>query len=243
MTKQATNRLIVALDVPSAAAAHKLVTQIAPATNFFKIGKQLFTAEGPQFVRELTHAGHEIFLDLKYHDIPNTVAMAVSEASKLGAAMLNVHASGGSKMLRAAADATKNSPNPPLVLAVTVLTSLNQADLNEIGVSGTPLEQVLRLATLAQRSGCDGVVASPAEASAIRREVGSDFVIVTPGVRPTGSASNDQSRVTTPAEAIAAGADYIVVGRPITAANDPAAAARSIVENISGVHKEYAVKR
>ncbi|HEV2021650.1 MAG TPA: orotidine-5'-phosphate decarboxylase [Terriglobales bacterium] len=229
----ARDRLIVALDVPTAAEAQRIVAAFGESVSSYKVGKQLFTAAGPAVVRDLSGAGRKVFLDLKYHDIPSTVAAAVRAASELGVAMLTVHASGGSKMLKAAVEAAGAATRPPLVLAVTVLTSFGDADLKEIGVAAQTLEQALRLASLAQKAGCGGVVASAQEARAIRQEMGAGFAIVTPGVRPAGGAKDDQTRVATPAEAIAAGADYIVVGRPITGAKDPAAAARAILEEIS----------
>ncbi len=229
----ARDRLIVALDVPSAAEAQRIVAALGESVSSYKVGKQLFTAAGPSVVRELTGAGRKVFLDLKYHDIPSTVAAAVRAASELEVSMLTVHASGGSKMLKAAMEAAGAAKHPPLVLAVTVLTSFEDADLKEIGVAAQTLEQALRLASLAQRAGCGGVVASAQEAKAIRQELGAGFAIVTPGVRAAGGTKNDQARVATPAEAIAAGADYIVVGRPITGAKDPSAAARAILEEIS----------
>ena len=229
----ARDRLIVALDVPNSAEAQRLVAALGDSVSFYKVGKQLFTAAGPALVRELVGSGKKVFLDLKFHDIPNTVAAAVRSASELGVAMLNVHASGGSKMMQAAAEAAAAAKQPPLVLAVTVLTSLGDADLRELGVMGTAREQVLRLASLARRAGCGGVVASAREAQALRQEMGTSFTIVALGVRPAGASKDDQSRVATPAEAIAAGADYIGVGRPITGAKDPAAAARAILEEIS----------
>ena len=221
-------RLIVALDVSSSAAARKIVAAVGDSAHAYKVGMQLYTAEGPAIVRELVGSGRKVFLDLKYHDIPNTVGSAVREAAQLGVSMLNVHASGGGKMLRAAVEAAQGNPNL-LVLAVTVLTSLDDADLNMLGVRGGTLDQVLRLAALALSNGCQGVVASAQEASALREEFGRDFTIVTPGVRPAGSGADDQARIVTPAEAIAAGASYIVVGRPITEATDPAAEARAIL--------------
>lgn len=228
-------RLIVALDVASAAEAQRIVQAVGEAASTYKVGKQLFTAEGPQVVRDLVAAGRKVFLDLKFHDIPNTVAAAVQSAAALGVSMLTVHASGGSKMLRAAAEAARAAKDPPLVLAVTVLTSLSDGDMQEIGVSGRAVDQVLRLAALAQTAGCGGVVASPHEVKALRQALGTGFAIVTPGVRPAGTQAGDQVRVATPAEAIRAGASHIVVGRPITAAPDPAAVARAIVEEISAV--------
>jgi len=226
------DRLIVALDVPHSAQALVLVRVLGNSISTFKIGKQLFTAEGPALVRELVAAGKKVFLDLKFHDIPATAAGAVGSASELGVSMLTVHASGGTKMMRAAVEAARQARQPPLVLAVTVLTSLNDEDLRETGVQGRMPDQVLRLAALARAAGCDGIVASPQEVRELRRQLGGGFAIVTPGVRPAGAAANDQERMATPAEAIAAGATHIVVGRPITAANDPVAAARAILAEI-----------
>ena len=223
------DRLIVALDVPGATQARQIVQSLGDAVTTYKVGKQLFTAEGPLLVRELVSSGRKVFLDLKYHDIPNTVAAAVKAAAELGVTMLNVHASGGSKMLRAAVEAAAQSPNRPLLLAVTVLTSLSDADMPEIGVSGNVLNQVLRLGALARNAGCGGLVASAQEARELRRELGEGFAIVTPGVRPAGAAVGDQSRVVTPADAIAAGATHVVVGRPILDAADRAKAAQDIV--------------
>jgi orotidine-5'-phosphate decarboxylase len=223
------DRLIVALDVSSAAQARQIVQSIGEAANTYKIGKQLFTAEGPQIVRDLVASGRKVFLDLKFHDIPNTVASAVREAAKLNVSMLTVHASGGSKMLKAAAEAGAQSAAKPMVLAVTVLTSLSDADLSELGFKGDVITQVIMLGSLARKAGCGGLVASAREASELRRELGSNFAIVTPGVRPAGTAVGDQVRVLTPAEAIAAGATYLVVGRPILEASDPPKAAEGIV--------------
>jgi orotidine-5'-phosphate decarboxylase len=226
-------RLIVALDVSSSAAARKIVAAVGDSAHAYKVGMQLYMAEEPAIVRELVGSGHKVFLDLKYHDIPNTVAAAVREAAQLGVSMLTVHACGGGKMLRAAAEAAQRANPNLLVLAVTVLTSLDDADLNMLGIRGGTLDQVLRLTALALSNGCQGVVASAQEASALRQEFGRDFTIVTPGVRPAGSGADDQARVVTPAEAIAAGASYIVVGRPITEATDPAAEARAILGQIA----------
>ncbi len=222
------HQLIVALDVPTAADARKVVVAVGDAAVFYKVGKQLFTAEGPQVVRELTAAGKKVFLDLKYHDIPTSVAGAVGEAAKLAADMVTVHASGGGKMLRAAVEAAKARPGMA-VLAVTVLTSFDDDDLDKIGVRGHVLDQVMRLAAIALTDGCQGLVASAREARQLRAEFGNEFLLVTPGVRPTGAAAGDQTRVVTPAEAFAAGASHIVVGRPITGASDPAAAVRRIM--------------
>jgi orotidine-5'-phosphate decarboxylase len=226
------DRLIIALDVSSAAEARKIVSQVGESASTYKIGKQLFTAEGPQIVRDLIASGRKVFLDLKFHDIPNTVAGAVASAASLGVSMLTVHASGGSKMLRAAAEAAASSSAKPLVLAVTVLTSLTDADLQELGLPVGVADQVLRLAGIARNAGCTGIVASPHEAASIRRNLGEGFAIVTPGIRPTGSDVGDQARVLTPADAFRAGATHIVVGRPITGAPDPAAATRRILADI-----------
>jgi len=226
-------RLIVALDVSSAAAAQKIVAAVGDSAFAYKVGKQLFTAEGPQIVRNLVASGRQVFLDLKYHDIPSTVASAVREAAKLHVSMLTVHASGGGRMLRAAVDAARNMNPSLMVLAVTVLTSLDDSDLEKMGVRGKVVDQVLRLSALAIADGCHGVVASAQEATELRNELDGEFLIVTPGVRPAGMGRGDQVRVVTPAEAIAAGATHIVVGRPITQAADPAAEARAILGQIS----------
>jgi orotidine-5'-phosphate decarboxylase len=225
-------RLIVALDVSTAAAARKIVAAVGDSAIPYKVGMQLYTHEGPSIVRELVDSGHRVFLDLKYHDIPNTVAAAVREAAQLDVSMLTVHASGGGKMLQAAVDAAQATKPDLLVLAVTVLTSLNDVELGKIGVRGGVIEQVLRLAALAISNGCKGVVASAQEAAALREEFGRDLVIVTPGVRLAGSGHGDQARVVTPSEAIAAGASHIVVGRPITESADPAAEVRAILGQI-----------
>jgi orotidine-5'-phosphate decarboxylase len=227
-------RIIVALDVQTAAEALALVGALRAQVGMFKIGKQLFTAEGPELVRRIVALGEHVFLDLKYHDIPATVARASIEAARLGVSILNVHASGGRAMMREATRAVadfcaRERLQRPIVLAVTVLTSLDEEDLAETGVGERVAAHVVRLARLARECGADGVVASPLEIDLIRREVArEDFIVLTPGIRPAGTAHADQRRVLTPAEAVAAGADYIVVGRPITEAVDPAAAARSI---------------
>jgi len=226
-------RLIVALDVSSAAAAQKIVAAVGEAASIYKVGMQLYTAEGPKIVRDLVSSGRKVFLDLKFHDIPNTVASAVREAVGLGVYMLTVHGSGGSKMLQAAAEAAKDATGgSPIVLAVTVLTSMDQSDMNSVGVQGKVADQVVRLARIATQSGCGGVVASVQEAALLRNELGGDFAIVTPGIRPAGAAVGDQARVATPAEALAAGATHIVVGRPITGVEDPGRAAREVVEEM-----------
>ncbi len=226
-------RLIVALDVSNATAARKIVAAVGDSAFSYKVGMQLYTAEGPEIVRDLIGSGRRVFLDLKYHDIPNTVAAAVREAAQLGVSMLTVHASGSAKMLRAAGEAARDINPALIVLAVTVLTSLDESDLEQVGIQGTVVDEVLRLATLALANGCRGVVASPHEASSLRAKLGDEFFIVTPGVRPAGMGHGDQARVLTPAEAIAAGASHIVVGRPITEANDPAAEAELILKQIS----------
>ena len=234
-------RLIVALDVSSAAAAQKIVSALGDSVHIYKVGMQLYTAEGPQIVRELVGSGRRVFLDLKYHDIPNTVASAVREAVRLGVSMLTVHASGGSKMLQAAAEAAKTDKarvgadayvRQLQIFAVTVLTSMDEYDLNSTGVPGLVVDQVIRLASIALHSGCAGVVSSAREVKALREKLGENFLVVNPGVRPAGADHGDQARVVTPAEAIQAGATHVVVGRPITAAKDPVAAARAINQEI-----------
>jgi len=226
-------RLIVALDVSSAAAAHKIVAAVGDSALTYKVGMQLYTAVGPQIVRDLVASGRRVFLDLKYHDIPHTVGAAVAEAEQLGVSMLTIHGAGSTKMIRAAVDAAQIRPDLT-ILAVTVLTSMDGHDLETIGVRGTVEDSVVRLATLALANGCRGIVTSAREASTVRAKLGDHFAIVTPGVRPAGTSIGDQVRVVTPAEAIAAGASHIVVGRPITEAADPAAEARAILGQISG---------
>ena len=230
------DKIIVALDVPSADAALRVAQELQKYVGMFKVGKELFTAEGPRVVRNLMAAGSQIFLDLKFHDIPNTVRGAAQQAAMLGVSLLNVHASGGRKMMEAAMEgvraASARGLPPARVLAVTALTSLNAADLAEIGFQGTPEEVVVRLARLARSAGVDGVVASPREIAVIRRACGPDFLIVTPGIRPETGAADDQARTATPESAIRAGADYLVIGRPITGAPNPAAAAEAIAAEI-----------
>jgi orotidine-5'-phosphate decarboxylase len=226
------DNLIVALDVANGDKARELVQALGETVSFYKIGKELFTAEGPSIVRDLAASGKKVFLDLKFHDIPNTVAGAVRTAASLGVSLLTVHASGGSKMLKEAADAAAQSEAKPTVLAVTVLTSLAADDLLEIGVSGGLESQVLRLAELAIKAGCGGVVASAKEAVRLRQALGTKFTLVTPGIRPAGGIAADQARVVTPEDAIRAGANYLVVGRPITASDNPKEAARSITKQI-----------
>ncbi len=227
----ARERLIVALDVSSADAALRLVDLLRGEVGLFKVGSQLFSSAGPALVRELHARGLGVFLDLKYHDIPNTVANAVSAATQLGVTLLDVHALGGRAMIEAAAGA-----RPAVgarLLAITVLTSHDEETLRELGLTGPLSAAVTRLALLAQRAGADGVVASPHEIALVRAACGPDFLIVTPGIRPAGARAGDQARAATPAAAIRAGADYIVVGRPILEAAEPAAAARAIVEEMS----------
>jgi orotidine-5'-phosphate decarboxylase len=219
-------RLIVALDVPSASEAQKLVARIGDVAGIYKVGLQLFVAEGPSIVRDLVSSGRRVFLDLKLHDIPTTVALAVKSAAELRVDMLTIHASGGAAMLRAATEAAAGRLN---LLAVTVLTSLNDEDMQEIGVSGRASDQVLRMAVLAQSAGCQGIITSPRESLMVRKALGEGFAIVTPGIRPAGAETNDQQRIATPAQAISNGASHIVVGRPITHASDPAKAATAII--------------
>jgi orotidine-5'-phosphate decarboxylase len=225
------SRIILPLDVPTLAEAVRIAKTVAPHLAAVKIGKQLFTAAGPTAVRAMHDLGLRVFLDLKFHDIPNTVAGAVESACALGVWMVNVHASGGTTMLKAAAGAAAKAPagSRPILLGVTVLTSLSDADIHAAwGTTRTVPEQVVHLATAAKAAGLDGVVASPQEIRPIRQACGPGFLIVTPGVRPTDAALDDQQRVMTPGGAIRAGADYLVIGRPITAAPDPAEAARRI---------------
>lgn len=218
-----------------AAAAHAAVARLGDNVDFYKVGLQLFTAAGPEFVRGLKGEGKKVFLDLKLHDIPNTVAGAVTSIASLGVDMLTVHASGGGEMLAAAVKAATSAVRPPVILAVTVLTSLDDTQLAAIGVSGSTGAQVERLARLAQGSGCGGVVCSPQEAAAMRRVLNPSMLIVTPGVRPAGTEHGDQSRVASPAAALRAGATHLVIGRPILAAADPQAATRAILDEMGTV--------
>lgn len=238
MKDEARSRLIFALDVDSLAEAQKWVRLLHGQVGVFKVGKQLFTRCGPDVVRMVRAEGGEVFLDLKYHDIPNTVAMAGVEACRLGVRMFNVHALGGREMMAktvAEVDARfpRGSAERPLLLAVTILTSSSEETLREAGIERPVREMVPLLARLAQAAGMDGVVASPQEVGLIREACGADFAIVTPGVRPTSAALDDQKRVMTPGEAIAAGADYLVIGRPISAAAEPVVAAERILEEMA----------
>ncbi len=235
------NPLLIALDVDTAARATELAADLTGVVGGMKVGKQLFVSEGPSIVRALTEQGHRVFLDLKFHDIPNTVAGAVRSATRIGAWMVNVHASGGREMLRAAADAAGDEAarlgRPrPLVIAVTVLTSIDAATLASVGVSRPLIEQVEAMALLARDSGLYGVVASAQEATRIRAACGPDFVIVTPGIRPAQAVrTDDQARTLTAAEAMAAGASYLVVGRPVTKAPSPRQAAQQLADEIRAV--------
>ncbi|HEY1632808.1 MAG TPA: orotidine-5'-phosphate decarboxylase [Rhizomicrobium sp.] len=228
MTK---NPIFVALDTPDLSKAFALASSVKPYVGGYKVGLEFITANGPDGIRKIVALGVPVFADVKFHDIPNTVAGAARELAKVGAALFNVHASGGEAMMRAAREAAPESK----IIAVTVLTSMSDADLEAVGQERPADAQVARLAKLAQLSGLDGVVCSPREIGLVRKACGADFLIVTPGVRPKGAGLDDQSRVMTPAEAARAGADILVVGRPITAAADPAAAARAIFEEVAGV--------
>lgn len=221
-------KIVVALDFPDATSALALVSRLDPALCRLKVGKELFTVAGPELVRELVAHGYEVFLDLKFHDIPNTVAAACRAAAGLGVWMLNVHASGGRRMMEAAREALAELPHPPLLIAVTVLTSMSADDMNEVGVAGAPADQVLRLARLTQSCQLDGVVCSAQEAALLRTSLGTDFRLVTPGIRPAGADRGDQRRVMTPVEALKAGATDLVIGRPVTGAVDPLAALQQI---------------
>jgi orotidine-5'-phosphate decarboxylase len=227
------DRLIIALDLPNAPAAQAMVSKLGNEVSFYKVGLQLFIAEGPALVRELVRGGKRVFLDLKLHDIPNTVSGAICSLADLNVSMVTVHTLGGSKMLSAAAEAAASLPAKPIVLGVTVLTSMTDSDLHGVQVRATAANQALHLAGLAKSAGCGGVVASPQEAQALRKLLGDEMAIVTPGIRPVGSDTGDQARVATPREAIDAGATHIVVGRPVTHAPDPAAAAAAILAELS----------
>lgn len=226
--------IVVALDFEQKAAALNLVSQLDPSLCRLKVGKEMFTHFGPDFVKELQQRHFDVFLDLKFHDIPNTVAKAVRASAELGVWMVNVHASGGSRMMTAAREALHTfGGQRPLLIAVTVLTSMEQSDLTELGINRTPAEQVLHLAALTQQSGLDGVVCSAHEALMLKQQFGKEFCLVTPGIRPSFAGADDQKRVMTPAQAVAVGVDYMVIGRPITKAADPLTALQAIYQELN----------
>jgi orotidine-5'-phosphate decarboxylase len=225
-------KIIVALDYANPADALNMVDQLDPKLCRVKVGKELFTRTGPSFVEQLVKRDFQVFLDLKFHDIPNTVAGACAAAADLGVWMVNVHASGGRRMMEAAKARLERCSNPPHLIAVTVLTSLTQTDIAEIGYRGEPAENVLSLAKLTHESGLDGIVCSPLEAGLVRKEIAKDFLLVTPGVRPLSAKKDDQQRVMTPVDALRVGSNYLVIGRPITAAEDPLASLQAIQSEI-----------
>ncbi|MDG2957954.1 orotidine-5'-phosphate decarboxylase [Exercitatus varius] len=230
------SKIIVALDYETEAEALNLVDQIDPSLCRLKVGKEMFTTLGTNFVKQLQERKFDVFLDLKFHDIPNTVARAVRSAADLGVWMVDLHASGGLRMMEEA----KNILEPygkdaPLLIGVTVLTSMEDLDLLQIGINASPMEQVIRLAHLTQRAGLDGVVCSPQEVEILRRNLGPDFKLVTPGIRPVGAEFGDQRRVMTPSAAVRSGADYLVIGRPITQAENPAEVLRSINASLTNI--------
>jgi orotidine-5'-phosphate decarboxylase len=220
-TVQHDPKIIVALDYPQAASALALTERLDPALCRLKVGKELFTSAGPQLIESLQQRGFEVFLDLKFHDIPNTTAQACKAAAALGVWMVNVHALGGRKMMETAREALAHHAQRPKLIAVTILTSMAQEDLNGIGIEASPAQMVSRLAQLTRDSGLDGVVCSAQEAATLRQQCGKDFCLVTPGIRPAHAAANDQSRIMTPQAALQAGSSYLVIGRPITQAPDP----------------------
>lgn len=231
--------IVVALDFQDAQQALTFAARVDPARCKLKVGKELFTSAGPQLVEQLVNKGFQVFLDLKFHDIPNTVAKACEAATKLGVWMLNVHASGGSAMMQAALEGVakgSTSTHKPHLIAVTVLTSMNQAALTEIGIETSVEQHVLKLAKLTAHSGLHGVVCSAQEAPLIRQHIGSDLLLVTPGIRPSFASKDDQSRILTPSQALAAGANYLVIGRPITQASDPLTALSLITDEIQAAH-------
>lgn len=215
------SRIIVALDFDNEKDALALVERLDPARCRLKVGKEMFTRSGPQLVEKLVSQGYDVFLDLKFHDIPNTVAGACRSAAELGVWMVNVHTLGGRKMMAAAREAIDKSSSRPLLIGVTILTSMGEQDIAEVGLSGTPADNVNRLALLANDTALDGVVCSPKEVEMLRQSVSSDFKLVTPGIRPAWAEKGDQTRITTPADAVRLGSDYLVIGRPVTAAADP----------------------
>ncbi|MBO2658394.1 orotidine-5'-phosphate decarboxylase [Shewanella algae] len=226
--------IVVALDFDNKFKALQLIDKLDPSMCRLKVGKEMFTLFGPQLVKEIHDRGFDLFLDLKFHDIPNTVAKAVTAAAEMGVWMVNVHASGGLAMMEAARRALlPYGDNAPLLIAVTVLTSMSDDELKLIGVAGSAEDQVRRLARLTQKAGLDGVVCSARESSMLKAELGADFKLVTPGIRPAGSDAGDQKRIMTPAEAMAAGSDYLVIGRPITQAADPLATLQAIHQSLT----------
>ena len=230
------NRIIVPLDTPRLADALALAARLDPKLCRLKIGKELFVAAGPEAVSRVHERGFEVFLDLKFHDIPHTVAGACRSAARLGVWMMNVHASGGEAMMRAAREAVDSVARPPMLIAVTVLTSLTGPELEHVGLAGSVMENVERLARLARACGLDGVVCSAQEATQVRQATGADFTLVTPGIRLAADAPDDQARVVTPREAVRLGADYLVIGRPITGSPDPAATLQSIRDSLDEAH-------
>lgn len=231
-------RIIVALDFPAAEPALDLVSALDPKLCRLKVGKEMFTRFGPPFVEKLVAQGFDVFLDLKFHDIPNTVAAACMAAADLGVWMINLHASGGRRMMAQARERLDGLSQPPLLVAVTILTSMGEQDISEVGLTGSPAVNVLRLAKLADDSGMDGIVCSPLEAALVRPEVNDDFLLVTPGVRPRQAARDDQQRVMTPADALNNGADFLVIGRPITAVADPLQSLHDIQAEIASVRMD-----
>ena len=229
-------RVIVALDYPDADSALQLVDRLEPGLCRLKVGKELFTRSGPALVADLAGRGFDVFLDLKFHDIPNTVASACHAAADLGVWMLNVHALGGERMLTAAREGIARASSSPLLVAVTILTSMDEHDLAAIGLAGEPAENVLRLAGLAHRCGLDGVVCSSRETAVLREQFGDSFRLVTPGIRPSGSKADDQRRVMTPVDAIKNGSTYLVIGRPVTRADDPVSVLRTINSELSALN-------
>jgi orotidine-5'-phosphate decarboxylase len=229
------SRIILALDYADAASAAVMVGRLQPGDCRLKVGLELYTAAGPDFVRLLVDKGFDVFLDLKFHDIPTTVAAACRRAAALGVWMMNVHSLGGKAMMRAAREAIDATDSRPRLIGVTLLTSHDQTEVQDIGLTGGLTDQVDRLARFAHSSGLDGVVCSPREAERLRKDLGPGFLLVTPGIRPQGSSRQDQQRVLTPAEAVSAGADYLVIGRPITGSKDPIAALREIAGSLEGL--------
>ena len=226
------DRLIVALDVKTLDEAVQMVKKLSPVVRIFKVGIGLFTLCGPDAVKAVHDSGSKVFLDLKYHDIPNTVAHAVRSAARLGVYMINIHTLGGTEMMMRAAEAVRESVSKPKLLGVTVLTSMDQASIGEVGIEKKIEEEVVTLARLGKDSGLDGVVASPNETALIRKNLGKDFIIVTPGIRPAGAEKGDQKRIMTPADAVRSGADYIVVGRPVIETKDPLEAVKKIIKEM-----------